>query len=109
MSGKSRERRELADTSIPLEAPRIAVLPCRGGEPPVRKLFEPLRNAVTALRHPLDPKFPDWGESPYFTVPLKAMIRLTKRSLALYEFAFGIEALERFVRQSLRNCFAGVT
>lgn len=31
MTGKSKERQELADAALPLEA-RIAVLPCRGGE-----------------------------------------------------------------------------
>lgn len=83
MSGKSKERQELADTPLPLEA-RIAVLPCRGGEPLVRKLFEPLGYAVTTTRHPLDPKFPNWGESPYFTVTLKATIRLSDLLTHLY-------------------------
>ena len=35
-------------------------------------LFEPLGYEVTAIRHPLDEKFPEWGESRYFTVILKA-------------------------------------
>ena len=83
MSGKSKQRQELADTLLPLET-RIAVLPCRGGEPLLRKLFEPLGYEVTAIRHPLDPKFPDWGESPYFTVTLKVTIRLSDLLTHLY-------------------------
>jgi 3' terminal RNA ribose 2'-O-methyltransferase Hen1 len=83
MSGKSKERQELADTALPLEA-RIAVLPCRGGETLLRELFEPLGYGVAATRHPLDQKFPEWGESPYFTVELKAKLRLSELLTHLY-------------------------
>src|SRR3712207_5975273 len=41
LAASSRERPELVRTPIPLSA-RIAVLPCRGGEGLLRKLFEPL-------------------------------------------------------------------
>lgn len=67
MSGKSKERQELAESRIPLEA-RISVLPCRGGEDLLRRLFEPLGYEVTATRHPLDEKFPEWEDSRYFSV-----------------------------------------
>jgi 3' terminal RNA ribose 2'-O-methyltransferase Hen1 len=83
ITGRSKERQELADTPLPLEV-RIAVLPCRGGENLLRRLFEPLSYEVTALRHPLDTKFPEWGESPYFTVTLKATIRLSDLLTHLY-------------------------
>jgi 3' terminal RNA ribose 2'-O-methyltransferase Hen1 len=68
-SGKSKERQELVDQPIPLEV-RITVLPCRGGEAVLRRLFQPLGYAVEAVRHALDETFPDWGESIYFTVTL---------------------------------------
>ena len=71
MGGRSRERAELAGTPISLSA-TIAVLPCRGGEGFLRRLFEPLGYAVTATRHGLDERFPEWGPSPYFTVTLEA-------------------------------------
>jgi 3' terminal RNA ribose 2'-O-methyltransferase Hen1 len=74
---------ELAETPLPLEA-RIAVLPCRGGENLLRGLFEPLAYEVMALRHPLDTKFPEWGESSYFTVTLKATVRLSDLLTHLY-------------------------
>ncbi|NLF25176.1 MAG: 3' terminal RNA ribose 2'-O-methyltransferase Hen1, partial [Deltaproteobacteria bacterium] len=77
ISGKSSERPELAKTAIPLEA-TISVLPCRGGENFLRRLFEPLGYEVSTIRHALDPKFAEWGESPYFTVTLK-------RTAPLYE------------------------
>src|SRR6266436_8056061 len=38
LSGKSKERSELVDTPLPLSA-TIAVLPCRGGEEFLRRLF----------------------------------------------------------------------
>jgi len=83
ITGRSKERQELAETPLPLEA-RIAVLPCRGGESLLRRLFEPLAYEITALRHPLDTKFPEWGESPYFTVTLKATVRLSDLLTHLY-------------------------
>jgi 3' terminal RNA ribose 2'-O-methyltransferase Hen1 len=83
ITGRSKERQELAETPLPLEA-RIAVVPCRGGEDLLRRLFEPLAYQVTALRHPLDTKFPEWGESPYFTVNLKATVRLNDLLTHLY-------------------------
>jgi 3' terminal RNA ribose 2'-O-methyltransferase Hen1 len=76
LGGRSKDRPELAATPIPLQA-TLAVLPCRGGESLLRRLFEPLGYEVTAVGHPLDEKFPDWGESPYFTVTLAATTRLS--------------------------------
>jgi 3' terminal RNA ribose 2'-O-methyltransferase Hen1 len=83
MTGRSKERQELADSVLALEA-RITVLPCRGGESLLRRLFEPLGYEVTAVQHPLDIKFPEWGESPYFTVTLKAKTRLKDLLTHLY-------------------------
>lgn len=83
LSGKSKERPELAQTAIPLEV-TLAVLPCRGGEALLRRLFEPLGYAVTATAHPLDEEFPEWGISPYYTVTLKATCRLSDLLTHLY-------------------------
>jgi 3' terminal RNA ribose 2'-O-methyltransferase Hen1 len=83
MTGRSKERQELAETPLPLEV-LISVLPCRGGEVLLRRLFEPLGYEVTAKHHPLDEKFPEWGESPYFTVTLKAGVRLSDLLTHLY-------------------------
>src|SRR5688572_15669019 len=41
LNGRSRERAALVETPLPLEA-RLAVLPSRGGEVFLRRLFEPL-------------------------------------------------------------------
>ena len=45
LAGRSKERPEVVDRPLPLEA-RIAVLPCRGGEEFLRRLFEPLGSPV---------------------------------------------------------------
>jgi 3' terminal RNA ribose 2'-O-methyltransferase Hen1 len=83
LAGRSRERPELAERALPLEA-RLAVLPCRGGEPLLRRLFGPLGYAVEARRHRLDERFPAWGESPYFTVTLRRETRLRDLLAHLY-------------------------
>lgn len=83
LAGSSKERADLAKTPIALVA-RIAVLPCRGGEGLLRRLFEPLGYVVEATRHPLDEHFPDWGEGPYFTVELSRTTTLHDLLTHLY-------------------------
>jgi 3' terminal RNA ribose 2'-O-methyltransferase Hen1 len=83
LSGSSKERADLAKTPIPLTA-RLSVLPARGGEIFLRKLFEPLGYTITATRYQLDEKFPDWGQSPYFTVELTHTIMLHDLLTHLY-------------------------
>lgn len=75
LAGRSKGRPELAQTPIPLHA-KISVLACRGGEGLLRRLFEPLGYEVSVERHPLDETFPEWGESPYYTVSLNGNVRL---------------------------------
>jgi len=75
LGGRSKSRQDLAQTELPLEI-HVAVLPCRGGEGFLHRLFEPLGYIVTAGRHPLDEKFPEWGESRYWSVTLAAKKRL---------------------------------
>ena len=75
LGGRSKDRPELASTALPLQA-KISVLPCRGGENFLRRLFEPLGYNVTAQRHSLDEQFPEWGDSQYFTVELSGAVRL---------------------------------
>jgi hypothetical protein len=63
LQGRCKDRPELVTTPLPLEA-RLDVLPVRGGEGFLRAVFEPLGYEVEAVRHPLDERFPEWGESP---------------------------------------------
>ena len=63
-SGRAKERQELADLAIPLEA-TVVPLAARGQEGMAQRLFEPLGYRVTTEIHPLDPGNPDLGDSPY--------------------------------------------
>jgi len=84
LRGKCNQKPELVEQEMPLEA-RISVLPCRrGGEVFLRKLFEPLGYEIEAVRHPLDDKFPEWGEGPYHTVSLKKTTTLKDLLTHLY-------------------------
>lgn len=82
LGGRSRERPELAETAIPLQA-RISVIPCRQGEELLRRLFEPLGYAVEIEPHQLDPGFPEWGAR-HFTVTLTGVLRLSELLAHLY-------------------------
>lgn len=75
MSGTSKGRQELADTAIPLEA-EIPVLRSRGDGEVIRACFEPLGYTVELTPLPLDARFPEWGDSPYFALRLRGTVRL---------------------------------
>jgi 3' terminal RNA ribose 2'-O-methyltransferase Hen1 len=83
MGGRSAERQELADTPIPLEV-GVPVLPCRGGEGTLRRLFEPLGYEVSASPIPLDERFPEWGMSRYVDATLAATCRVADLLNHLY-------------------------
>lgn len=83
LAGKSRNRPELAATPILLEA-RLPVVPCRGGDQFLNELFGPLGYTVEAMRLPLDPQFPGWGSSPYYSLTLRATVRLQDLLRHLY-------------------------
>ena len=83
LKGASRDRAELADQQIPLDI-EIPALPCRGGADIVRQLFEPLGWLVTATPVPLDPTFPEWGDSRYVQLKLAGTMRLADALNHLY-------------------------
>ncbi|MCC5651513.1 3' terminal RNA ribose 2'-O-methyltransferase Hen1 [Nostoc sp. XA013] len=83
LGGRCKDLPELAQTPIPLVA-KLSVLPCRGGEEFLRQLFEPLGYSVSAEGHILDEKFPDWGQSQYFTVELQHTLPLSDLLSHLY-------------------------
>jgi 3' terminal RNA ribose 2'-O-methyltransferase Hen1 len=56
----------------------------RGGEQFLRNVFEPLGYAVEVTRCPLDERFPEWGESPYFTVKVEKTTTLADLLSHLY-------------------------
>lgn len=88
LSGKSKERPELVDREISLTA-RIDVLPVRSGADSsatqmLERMFGPLGYSITATRHALDENFPEWGESPYYSVELQQTTTVAKLLQHLY-------------------------
>jgi 3' terminal RNA ribose 2'-O-methyltransferase Hen1 len=83
LQGRCKDRPELAATPLPLEV-RLDVLPVRGGEPFLRAVFEPLGYEVEAVRHPLDERFPEWGDSPYFSVTIRRTVPLSELLTHVY-------------------------
>jgi 3' terminal RNA ribose 2'-O-methyltransferase Hen1 len=83
LSGRSKDRPELALQALPFEI-HVPVLPSRGGETFIRELFEPLGYAVTTERLALDAEFPDWGSSRYYAVTLSGKQRLQDLLSHLY-------------------------
>jgi 3' terminal RNA ribose 2'-O-methyltransferase Hen1 len=83
MSGRSKDRQELAETAIPLIA-HLPVIAARGGEDLVKRLFEPLGYSVEMQGSQLDDNFPEWGASPYVTLTLAGTVRLQDLLTHLY-------------------------
>lgn len=83
VAGTSRGRPELVTQPLPLTA-KLPVIASRGGDEALKKLFEPLGYAVLAERHPLDEKFPEWGEGPYFALELRKETTLQDLLTHLY-------------------------
>lgn len=82
MTGLSRDRQDLAETAIPLEAV-VTPLPARGGEAMVRALFEPLGWAVTV--EPIEGVGSQAGRaSHYVTLRLSGTARLAALLSHLY-------------------------
>lgn len=83
LQGRCNDRPDLVATPIPLSA-RLDVLSVRGGEAFLRAIFEPLGYAVEAERHPLDERFPEWGEGPYHSVTIAKTATLAELLTHLY-------------------------
>ncbi|MEM1227530.1 MAG: 3' terminal RNA ribose 2'-O-methyltransferase Hen1 [Planctomycetota bacterium] len=83
MAGRCKDRPTAATTPMELTV-RLESLPVKGGEDFLRRLFEPLGYDVDAASHPLDERFPDWGESQYFSVQLQSRKRLSEVLNHLY-------------------------
>ena len=84
MNGKCKDKPELVDVKLPFEV-TISVIPApKGGEILIRKFFEPLGYEVELTRHQLDDKFPEWGDSKYYTLRLKHTITTKELLSHLY-------------------------
>ncbi len=108
LNGRSRERPELVDTAIPLEA-RLPAIPARGGADVIHRLFAPLGYAIETTEHPLDPQFPEWGTSRVVSLTLRGTLRLADLLTHLYvlipvldaakHYYFGDDELEKLLRR----------
>lgn len=83
IAGQSKDRQDLADLAIPLEA-HVTPLPARGGAGLVSDLFSPLGYEVSVAPIALDQVRTDWGDSPYVALTLKATTRLSSLLTHLY-------------------------
>jgi 3' terminal RNA ribose 2'-O-methyltransferase Hen1 len=83
MGGRCESHPELVQQPLGLTI-GLPLLPCRGGEALLRRLFEPLGYDLEVKRIPLDPRFPEWGDSNYFDVTLTANIELFRALRHLY-------------------------
>ncbi|GAA2414953.1 3' terminal RNA ribose 2'-O-methyltransferase Hen1 [Actinomadura vinacea] len=83
MRGRCDLRPELAARPIPLEI-ALPALPCRGGPKQAERFFAPLGWEVDAAPVPLDPGFPEWGDSRYVTLRLTGEVRLADALNQLY-------------------------
>jgi 3' terminal RNA ribose 2'-O-methyltransferase Hen1 len=83
MAGRCKDRPDLVVTPIPLSA-RLEVLPVRGGESLLHRVFEPLGYTVHTIHHPLDEQFPQWGEGPYYSVTISGTKTLSELLTHLY-------------------------
>ena len=83
LAGRCKDRPDLVEIPLPLEV-NIEVLPVKGGEDFLRSMFEPLGYKVEAQQRVLDEQFPEWGDSPYFSVKLSAELTLSALLNHLY-------------------------
>ena len=83
LRGQCKERPGLAEQAIPLEA-RVPAVPSHEGADLIGGLFGPLGYAVEVEEGPLDARFPEWGNSPYFSVGLTSETRLRDLLSHLY-------------------------
>jgi 3' terminal RNA ribose 2'-O-methyltransferase Hen1 len=108
LQGRCKDRPELVSTPLPLVA-RLDVVPARGGEGFLRAVFEPLGYSVDASSCPLDPQYPDWGESRYFSLTIAATTTLVELLTHLYvlipvfdnakHYWIGDDELEKLLRR----------
>lgn len=83
LNGRCKDKPELANVTMPFTI-KLSVLPVKGGEAVLLSLFEPLGYQIKAIQHPLDPAFPQWGYSRYFTVELSNKLTLQQLLSHLY-------------------------
>jgi 3' terminal RNA ribose 2'-O-methyltransferase Hen1 len=83
MAGNCKGRPELAETALAFEV-AVPVLRSRAGADMIARCFEPLGYHIELTHLPLDVRFPEWGESAYYSVTLRNTVRLRDLLAHLY-------------------------
>ncbi|AYF74133.1 3' terminal RNA ribose 2'-O-methyltransferase Hen1 [Nocardia yunnanensis] len=83
LHGRCKQRPELAETALPLRI-ELPAVPCKGGAEYAERVFAPLGWTVAATALPLDPAFPEWGDSHYLRLELTGTQRLRDALSHLY-------------------------
>jgi 3'' terminal RNA ribose 2''-O-methyltransferase Hen1 len=83
MTGRADDHQELSDSLLDLTA-TITMLPCRGKQEMLERVFAPLGYQVSYRSFMLDDEAPQWGESPYVELKLSQKIRLRDLLKHLY-------------------------
>lgn len=84
MNGHCKDKPELVNEKLPFEVTIAAIPAPKGGEILIRNFFEPLGYAVELTRHQLDTKFPEWGDSKYYTLQLRHTVTTQQLLSHLY-------------------------
>lgn len=83
LSGNCKTRPELVDQKMPLTV-KIDVVSSKGGQQLIERLFSPLAYEIELISYPLDQKFPDWGQSRYYSLTLKKETTVNEMLTHLY-------------------------
>ncbi|MDQ1138066.1 3' terminal RNA ribose 2'-O-methyltransferase Hen1 [Microbacterium sp. SORGH_AS 1204] len=83
MIGRSDSYPDLAASPIPLRI-EIPVVSVRGDDDLLERLFAPCGWDVASAQIPLDPAFPEWGDSRFRSVTLTGRVRLADALRQLY-------------------------
>ena len=75
MSGRADKHQALSDSPLNLEA-AVTMLPCRGEQDMLNRIFEPLGYEVSYESFTADENFPAWGKSRYVNLTIKGKVRL---------------------------------
>ncbi|MCP2291950.1 3' terminal RNA ribose 2'-O-methyltransferase Hen1 [Nocardia amikacinitolerans] len=83
LHGQCKARPELALAALPLRI-ELPAVPCKGGAEAAERVFAPLGWSVSTTPLPLDPAFPEWGDSHYLRLALAGEMRLADALSHLY-------------------------
>jgi 3' terminal RNA ribose 2'-O-methyltransferase Hen1 len=107
MAGRCEKRQALADSALDFGA-ELAMLPCRGDTAMLERVFSPLGYSVEFSSGVLDGKFPEWGQSRYVNLRLRARLRLRDLLRHLYvlipvfdrqkHYWFGADEIDKLLR-----------